>query len=48
VWYYTLYIGDNSFAAGGMPWDINMGAGTGWAGWVRAHPGNNLGGHCPA
>jgi len=24
-----------------------MGAGTGWAGWASAHPGNNLGGHCP-
>jgi len=24
-----------------------MGAGTGWAGWASAHPGNNLGGHSP-
>jgi len=24
-----------------------MGAGTGWAGWARAHPGNILGEHCP-
>jgi len=24
-----------------------MGAGTGWAGWACAHPGNYLGGHCP-
>jgi len=24
-----------------------MGAGTGWAGWAWAHPGNYLGGHCP-
>jgi len=25
----------------------SMGAGTGWAGWANAHPGNNLDGHCP-
>jgi len=24
-----------------------MGGGTGWAGWACAHPGNNLGEHCP-
>jgi len=24
-----------------------MGTGTGWAGWARAHPGNNLGWNCP-
>jgi len=27
--------------------ELRMGAGTGWAEWARAHPGNNLGGHCP-
>jgi len=24
-----------------------MDSGSGWAEWACAHPGNNLGGHCP-
>jgi len=25
-----------------------MGADTGWVGWKYAHPGNDMGGHCPS